>query len=124
MTIILTIIHVAICLFLILVILFQAGKGADMGAIFGGGGSQTLFGASGGQTFMSKATTALAVAFMLTCLTLAYVSSHSSSIMTDGEEQPDATSEEGTEAGNTAAPTGGSEANTASGTTPVAGGND
>ena len=74
-------IHVFACLFLIVSILLQAGKGADMGAIFGGGGAQTLFGASGGATFMSKLTSALAVVFMLTCLSLAYVSSHTASIM-------------------------------------------
>ena len=83
MTIVLTIIHVVVCILLVLVILLQAGKGADMGAIFGGGSSQTLFGASGGQTFMSKATTGLAIGFLVTCLTLAYIGSHSSTLMSD-----------------------------------------
>ena len=56
-TILITIIHVIVCLALILIVLLQTGKGAGMGATFGGGGSQTLFGSSGGSTFLSKATT-------------------------------------------------------------------
>ena len=79
------VIHVVISLFLIAVILLQAGKGAGMGAAFGGGSSQTLFGSSGAGTFLGKATTAVAIIFMLTSLSLAYVSSHrdKSSLMTE-----------------------------------------
>ena len=85
MTVVLWTIHILVCIFLILVILLQAGKGADMGAIFGGGGSNTVFGASGGQTFMSKMTTALAISFMVLCLILAVVSSHQSSVVTGSD---------------------------------------
>ena len=93
MSILLIIIHVIVCIALILIVLLQTGKGADMGAAFGGGGSQTLFGSTGASTFLSKATTAAAIIFMLTSLTLAYMSGHKSggeSIMKDTApiEQP------------------------------------
>ena len=68
------IIHVIVCIALIMIVLLQTGKGADMGAAFGGGSSQTLFGSSGASTFLGKATTVAAVIFMLTSLTLAYMS--------------------------------------------------
>ncbi len=74
MPILLVIIHVAVCIALIMIVLLQTGKGADMGAAFGGGGSQTLFGSTGASTFLSKATTVVAIVFMLTSLTLAYTS--------------------------------------------------
>ena len=76
MSIILVIVHVAVCIALIMIVLLQTGKGADMGAAFGGGGSQTLFGSTGASTFLSKATTVAAIVFMLTSLVLAYMSSH------------------------------------------------
>jgi preprotein translocase subunit SecG len=60
-----------VCIALILIVLLQTGKGADMGAAFGGGGSNTLFGATGASTFLGKLTTVAAVVFMLTSLTLA-----------------------------------------------------
>lgn len=83
MTIILTILHVLVSLFLIAVVLLQSGKGAEMGASFGSSGSQSVFGAGGGTTFLSKMTAGAAVIFMLTSLTLAYLSGQpsSSSIM-------------------------------------------
>jgi preprotein translocase subunit SecG len=85
MSILITLIHVVVCILLIVVILLQAGKGAGMGAAFGGGGSQTLFGSTGGTTFLAKVTTAGAIIFMLTCLSLAYMSAtrKSASILTD-----------------------------------------
>lgn len=64
------IIHVVACLSLILVVLLQAGKGASMGAAFGGS-SQTVFGSSGATPFLAKLTTIVAVLFMLTSLGLA-----------------------------------------------------
>src|SRR5690348_14723115 len=64
-------IHVLACLFLIVVVLLQTGKGADMGAVFGGG-SQTLFGSSGAGNFLTKLTTGTAIAFMLTSLILTW----------------------------------------------------
>jgi len=65
------VIHVLACVFLIVVVLLQTGKGADMGAVFGGG-SQTLFGSSGAGNFLTKLTTGTAIAFMLTSLILTY----------------------------------------------------
>jgi len=64
-------IHVLACFFLIVVVLLQTGKGADMGAVFGGG-SQTLFGSSGAGNFLTKLTTGTAIAFMATSLILTY----------------------------------------------------
>jgi len=65
------VIHVFACLFLIVVVLLQTGKGADMGAVFGGG-SQTLFGSSGAGNFLTKLTTGTAIAFMVTSLILTW----------------------------------------------------
>ena len=73
MSILLIVIHVIVCIALIMIVLLQTGKGADMGAAFGGGSSQTLFGSTGASTFLSKATTVAAIVFMLTSLILAYV---------------------------------------------------
>jgi preprotein translocase subunit SecG len=61
-----------------MIVLLQTGKGADMGAAFGGGSSQTLFGSGGASTFLSKATTVAAIVFMLTSFALAFVSSNRS----------------------------------------------
>jgi len=69
-------IHVVACIFLIVVVLLQTGKGADVGAVFGGGGSQTLFGASGAGNFLTRLTTGMAMAFMLTSLILTYGQGH------------------------------------------------
>lgn len=66
--------HIIVCVALILIVLLQTGKGADMGAAFGGGSSQTLFGSTGATTFLGKLTTGAAVIFMLTSLALAYMS--------------------------------------------------
>jgi len=65
------VIHVLVCLLLVFIVLVQGGKGAEMGAAFGGGGSQTLFGGRGAATFLGKMTTVVAVVFMLTSLILA-----------------------------------------------------
>ena len=73
MSILVIVIHVIVSIALIMIVLLQTGKGADMGAAFGGGSSQTLFGSTGASTFLSKATTVAAVVFMLTSLSLAYV---------------------------------------------------
>src|SRR5262249_44161672 len=69
-----TVLHLVACVFLILVVLLQTGKGAEMGAVFGGGGSSTLFGASGAGNFLTKLTTGTAIVFFLTSLFLAYSS--------------------------------------------------
>jgi preprotein translocase subunit SecG len=75
MSVFIVVIHVAVSIALIMIVLLQTGKGADMGAAFGGGASQTLFGTTGASTFLTKATTAAAIIFMLTSLTLAYIAS-------------------------------------------------
>ena len=64
MYILLTIIHVLVCLFLIIVVLLQSGKAADLAGAFGGMGSQTAFGPRGSATLLSKATTISAIVFM------------------------------------------------------------
>ena len=74
------VIHLIVCLFMIFIILVQSSKGAEMGAAFGGS-SQTLFGSRGAATFLSKLTTAAAVMFMISSLTLAIISVRNSSIM-------------------------------------------
>lgn len=80
MTLLLIIIHVFVCLFLIAVVLLQSGKGAEIGAAFGGS-SQTLFGSRGAASFLGKMTTVAAVIFMLTSLTLAVVTAKGSSVV-------------------------------------------
>ena len=75
MFIALAVVHVVIALGLILVVLLQSGKGADIGAAFGGGSSQTVFGGRGAATFLSKLTTILAVLFMVMSIVLTLHSS-------------------------------------------------
>jgi preprotein translocase subunit SecG len=70
MGIVLTIVHVIVCVFLVVVVLLQSGKAADLAGAFGGMGSQTVFGPRGSATVLSKATTIAAALFMLTSLTL------------------------------------------------------
>ncbi len=78
MQILITILHIAVCIILILVVLLQAGKGANMGAVFGGS-SQTVFGSSGPGSFLGKMTTVVATVFMLTSLALSYSATHKAS---------------------------------------------
>ena len=82
MVTILTIIHIMVCIFLVSIVLLQHGKGADIGATFGGGG-QSLFGTEGPVPILNKITTAAAVIFMVTSISLAYISAHrtTSSVM-------------------------------------------
>jgi preprotein translocase subunit SecG len=80
MTIFLMIVHIFVCLFLIAVVLLQSGKGAEIGAAFGGS-SQTLFGSRGGATFLGKMTTIVAVVFMVTSLLLAIIASKGGSVV-------------------------------------------
>lgn len=84
MTSIIVALHITVCILLILIVLLQSGKGAEMGVSLGGGAGQTLFGASGPATILTKITTAVAIIFMLTSLLLAYLSGHQSetSVMT------------------------------------------
>ena len=69
---VLTVIHVLSCIFLVLVVLLQTGKGADMGAVFGGS-SSTVFGSGGAGNFLTRMTTGIAVVFMVTSLSLTYL---------------------------------------------------
>jgi preprotein translocase subunit SecG len=84
------ILHIVVSVALILVILLQTGKGSDIGAVFGGGSSQTLFGSTGPTSFLSKLTAGAAIVFMLTSLFLAYFSGRgpSTSIMKSGAPAP------------------------------------
>ncbi len=88
MYIALSIIHLLVTLGLILIVLLQSGKGADIGAAFGGGSSQTVFGGRGAATFLSKLTSALAILFMLTSLTLTILASQRRGSTVVGEEAP------------------------------------
>ncbi len=67
-------IHLLVCVALIMVILLQSGKGADIGAVFGGGSSNTVFGSTGATPFLSKVTIGAAVLFMVTSIILTYFS--------------------------------------------------
>lgn len=78
MLILLTIVHVIVCVFLIIVVLLQSGKAADLAGAFGGMGSQTAFGPRGSATLLSKATTASAIVFMITSLSLSILATRGS----------------------------------------------
>jgi len=81
--IVITILHVVVCFALVMIVLLQAGKGAEMGAAFGGA-SQTIFGSSGAMGFLSKLTAAAAVVFMITSLLLAFSSTKRAASVTKG----------------------------------------
>ena len=76
------IVHVVVCLFLIIVVLLQSGKAADLAGAFGGMGSQTAFGPRGSATLLSKATTISAVLFMVTSLTLSILATRNAGLGT------------------------------------------
>ncbi len=78
MTTILIVLHVLVCFFLIGIVLLQQGKGADIGATFGGS-SQSLFGTEGPLPLLNKITTLAAIIFMATSVSLAYISANKSS---------------------------------------------
>jgi preprotein translocase subunit SecG len=82
MYILLWIVHVIVCLFLIIVVLLQSGKAADLAGAFGGMGSQTAFGPRGSATLLSKATTISAILFMITSLSLSIVASRNAGLGT------------------------------------------
>jgi preprotein translocase subunit SecG len=95
MNTLLIIVHVLVCLFLVGIVLLQHGKGADIGASFGGS-SQSLFGTEGPLPLLNKITTAVAVIFMVTSVALAYISAHKStgSVMESISKEQAATSVE------------------------------
>jgi preprotein translocase subunit SecG len=89
MTLFLTVLHVLVCLILIVSVLLQRGKGAEIGAVFGGGGSSTVFGGRGAGTFLSRLTTGAAVVFFATSLSLAILGSgRTGSVFGDEEAAP------------------------------------
>ena len=77
MIVLLTLVHIVTCVFLVIVVLLQSGKAADLAGAFGGMGSQTAFGPRGSATILSKATTIAAALFMVTSLTLAIFATRS-----------------------------------------------
>src|SRR6266853_2983882 len=76
----LTIVHIFVCLFLIVVVLLQSGKAADLAGAFGGMGSQTAFGPRGSATLLSKATTISAVLFMVTSMSLSILATRNAGL--------------------------------------------
>ncbi len=88
MIFLLTTLHLGVCVFLILVVLLQTGKGADVAAAFGAASTQTAFGARGAATLLSKLTTGSAIIFMVTSFTLALMAGRGSrSVVTDEAAQ-------------------------------------
>jgi preprotein translocase subunit SecG len=81
--------HIIVCFFLIAVVLIQRGKGAEVGAVFGGGASSTIFGSRGAGNFLTKLTTGSAIVFMCTSLTLSYLATDDSAsqLFQDGVEE-------------------------------------
>ncbi len=73
MSAMITVLHVVVCIFLVAVVLLQRGKGAEVGAVFGGGASSTVFGSRGAGNFLTKLTTGAAIVFMVTSLSLSYL---------------------------------------------------
>jgi preprotein translocase subunit SecG len=73
MSVVLVVLHIFVCIFLIAVVLLQRGRGAEIGAVFGGGASTTVFGSRGAGNFLTKLTTASAAIFMITSLALSYL---------------------------------------------------
>jgi preprotein translocase subunit SecG len=91
MTVLLVVLHVVISVFLILVVLVQQGRGADLAGAFGGGGSQTAFGARGATTLLHKLTTAFFVLFVITSMALAVLQARPrSSVMSGTKAAPTA----------------------------------
>jgi preprotein translocase subunit SecG len=66
-------VHILVCIILVMVVLLQSGKGADLAGAFGGGATQTAFGSRGPASFLSKMTTIAAVVFMMTSIALSMI---------------------------------------------------
>ena len=81
------VVHVIVCVFMIISILLQAGKGGGMGAAFGGA-SSTMFGGRGPATFLSKLTSIFAIVFMLTSIVLAKYATKRDSVVAKGKALP------------------------------------
>ncbi|MBZ5726273.1 MAG: preprotein translocase subunit SecG [Acidobacteriia bacterium] len=82
MLVLITLVHIAVCVFLIIVVLLQSGKAADLAGAFGGMGSQTAFGPRGSATLLSRATTISAVLFMVTSLSLSILATRQAGLAT------------------------------------------
>jgi preprotein translocase subunit SecG len=93
MKLFLTVVHVMTCIILVVVVLLQRGKGAEIGAVFGGGASSTVFGARGAGNFLTKLTTVAAVVFMVSSLTLSCLSTRELTPTLFQEESGAATTE-------------------------------
>src|ERR1700733_1674470 len=76
MSTLITVLHILVCLFLMLTVLLQSGKGGGMGAAFGGGNAATVFGGSGASSFLRRLTAGAGTIFMLTSMILAFLASH------------------------------------------------
>ncbi len=88
LTVLLVVLHVFISLFLILVVLLQQGKGADLAGAFGGGGSQTAFGARGATTLLHKLTAIFFALFVVTSISLAILQARPRSSVMSGRTAP------------------------------------
>jgi preprotein translocase subunit SecG len=87
-TIFLTVLHVMVCVVLVVVVLLQHGKGADIGAVFGGGASNTVFGSRGAGNFLTRLTTGAALIFMVTSLVLSYIANTGTGSLFDEDAPP------------------------------------
>lgn len=117
MIIVITVLHVIMCLILIAIVLLQTGKGASMGAAFGGA-SNTIFGGAGPASFLNKITTFAAVFFMITSFALAVISSRGGSSSTVLDATP---TQQTQQVEQTATPAAEEKQNTSSEGTPVSG---
>jgi preprotein translocase subunit SecG len=91
-----TTLHVIVCVILVLVVLLQSGKGADLAGAFGGGATQTAFGSRGPASFLSKMTTVAAIIFMLTSIGLSMISTpkaSNKSVLETGQQEAAAPAE-------------------------------
>ncbi len=78
--------HILVCVVLVIAVLVQQGKGAEIGAVFGGGASSTVFGSRGAGNFLTKITTGAAITFMLTSLALSYLANTQANRSIFGDE--------------------------------------
>ena len=120
----LIVVHVIVCMILIMVVLLQSGKSADLAGAFGGGGSQTALGSRGAATILTKATTVAAILFMLTSLGLALLASRDGGSVLDSAAVETGGGAPAPEAGDAPAPEGGTGtpagSETSHGTAPAA----
>ena len=86
--------HVIVCVILVLVVLLQSGRGADLAGAFGGGATQTAFGSRGPASFLSKMTTIAAIVFMLTSIGLSLISTKTEAKSVLETNQTECTSKE------------------------------